>query len=141
MQQQAKKTEKEKEKKNKPANSYIVYTPKDKANALALYATHKNYNKVSRLTGINPITISKWQHEDKNGSLELAKTAQEAFICSATRIIEKALEKVENSIIEGYNDPYKLTLIASMLYDKRALAKGESTANVSTIVKLEDFPE
>lgn len=137
----AEKKEQKKEKKRKPSIPYTLYPPEIVAKTLSIYAQNNNLNETSRITGIFPQTIAAWRDKQKSDYLAMRETAQRRLISGTTHIIDKALGRIEESIDKGYDDPYKLSLIVGVLYDKRALAQGEATQNISSIVKIEDFPE
>ncbi len=136
-----KETEKKERKKSKPTTQYTLYPPHIVDNTLAIYATNNNLTLTSKLTNVSASTIAQWRDKQKKDYSELREIAQQRLISGASSIIDKALTQIETSIEAGYNDPYKLTLMVGILYDKRALAQGDSTFNSSTIVKIEDFPE
>jgi hypothetical protein len=130
-----------KEKNNKIYHPYTLYPPSKVSSTLATLTVSPNLRSAAKQTGVSQETISRWRKMDSKQFEELQQIAQERFITSATSVIDKAMERIEKAIDEGYDDPYKLTLMASILYDKRALALGQSTQNISGVMRIEDFPE
>lgn len=86
-------------------------------------------------------------NKDKEEFKKLQEKKKEEFADKATRIIDKALKRLENAIEndEEYIPVNQLTTAIGTLYDKRALARGESTNNTKVEFKLpegvEDYAE
>ncbi len=105
---------------------------KTKAEVVASYALTNSYNKTSKEFGISDKTVKKIVEE--NPKLYEEKTAE--FIDKASRIIDKALNKLDKEL-EKENIPVNnLSTVIGTLYDKRALAKGESTGNTTFKVDI-----
>lgn len=104
------------------------------------WAIHHNNMEVSRELGIAESTVRKIVDEHKNEEeyAKLCDEKKEEFADKATRIIDKALQRLERAIEndEEYIPVNQLTTAIGTLYDKRALAKGESTNNTKMIIQL-----
>ena len=71
--------------------------------------------------------------------MELCAKKQDDFIEKATRIIDKAMNRIEKSLD---NEDEKLQInnlstVVGTMYDKRALAKGETTSNTGITIKMD----
>jgi hypothetical protein len=82
------------------------------------------------------------RHRDKKEFMRLREESGADFSKTATRIIGKALARLEREIEKGRNLPInQLSTVIGTLYDKRALANGESTENTKVVIKLGDADE
>jgi methylthioribose-1-phosphate isomerase len=77
-------------------------------------------------------------NKDKEEFARLRTQKREEFADKATRIIDLALSRLEKAIgnDEEYIPVNQLTTAIGTLYDKRALAKGESTNNTKIVIEL-----
>ena len=104
------------------------------------WAVHHNNMEVSRELGVPEATVRKIVelNKDKDEFTKLCDEKKEEFADKATRIIDKALKRLEQAIEnnEEYIPVNQLTTAIGTLYDKRALAKGESTNNTKVIIEL-----
>ena len=79
------------------------------------------------------------KNKDKQEFAELRIKKQDDFIEKATRIIDKALNRLEKSL--DNNDEKipvnNLSTVLGTLYDKRALAKGETTSNTGITITMD----
>ncbi|MCH5213076.1 MAG: helix-turn-helix domain-containing protein [Oscillospiraceae bacterium] len=102
---------------------------------MELYAACRNANEVARELNVPESTVRKVikQNENTKEFAELCAQKKELFSQKATEIINSALERLQRDI----EDPEKnipvnhLTTVIGTLYDKRALAEGTATENVS----------
>lgn len=101
--------------------------------------TH-SYSETARVLNMPFSTVKKIveDNKDKEEFAKLCQEKQDEFVNTATRIINKALERLEQTIEEEENDipVNQLTTAIGTLYDKRALAKGESTENTKITFDL-----
>lgn len=95
--------------------------------------TTGNYNETARQLKIPVNTVEDIykKNVEKEEFVKLRMQKQDEFTERATRIIEKALNRLEESLD---NKEEKLAInnlstVIGTLYDKRALAKGDSTEN------------
>ena len=92
-----------------------------------------NYLETSKKINIPQTTVRYIynRNKDKEEFVKLRCKKEEEFADKATRIINKALKRLENELDNEEKDiPINnLTTAIGTLYDKRALAKGESTEN------------
>lgn len=77
-------------------------------------------------------------NKDKEEFAQLCTQKREDFAEKATVIIDKALDRLKRAIEnnEEYIPVNQLTTAIGTLYDKRALAKGESTNNTKVLIQL-----
>lgn len=98
------------------------------------WAVTNNYNETARELGMAVSSIKQIvdAHKDEEEFAKLRIEKRDDFAEKATVIIDKALERLKNAIEnnEEYIPVNQLTTAIGTLYDKRALAKGETTQNV-----------
>lgn len=107
---------------------------------MASYAITQNKNETAKLLGISESTVRKVIEENKNNP-EFAKVCEQKkadFEEQATDIIYKILERIKQEIEDDENNiPLnQLSATLGVLYDKRALSRGESTDNKKVEIKL-----
>lgn len=115
------------------------YSDDLKEQAFLLYATCGNYNEVSRQLGVPITTIKHWIDNKKPDELDELRNKKKAeFIEKAGEVIDIALERLlkdlrsdETSIPVNH-----LTTVIGTMYDKRALAKGDSTENTNSEINV-----
>lgn len=76
---------------------------------------------------------------EKEEFTKLRKEKQDEFVDKATKIIDKALDRLTR-MLEDKEERIavnNLSTVIGTLYDKRALAKGESTTNASMTIKMD----
>lgn len=104
------------------------------------WAITKNYNETAKALDMpfNTIKDIVEREKDKPEFVKLLIEKQAEFTETATRIINKALNRLEREIENEENDipVNQLTTAIGTLYDKRALAKGESTENTKITFDL-----
>ena len=69
---------------------------------------------------------------------KLYQDEKEHFIETTTRLINKALGKLDEGLDKDNIPINNITTAIGTLYDKRALARGESTSNDSIVVTMAD---
>lgn len=104
------------------------------------YITTNNYSETARQLDMPESTVRKIIDDNKNKK-EFAKLCEEKkdeFIEKADRIINKALERLENSLDNKKESipVNNLSTVIGTLYDKRALAKGEPTSNEKLTINI-----
>ena len=99
------------------------------------WAVTNNYSETARELGMAESTIRKIvsDNKDREEFAELCDKKKEEFAEKTSRIIDKALARLEEAIEnkEEYIPVNQLTTAIGTLYDKRALAKGEMTQNIN----------
>lgn len=99
---------------------------------ISMFSTN-NFNETSRQLNIPVKTVEKIfkENKDKEEFTKLCMQKKEEFAETATRIIDKALNRLEKVLDDNEEKipVNNLSTVIGTLYDKRALAKGESTAN------------
>ena len=104
------------------------------------WAVTNNYNETARELGMAVSSVKQIvdAHKNEQEFEKLRTEKKEEFSEKASRIIDKALKRLEQAIEdeENYIPVNQLTTAIGTLYDKRALAKGESTSNTKIVIEL-----
>lgn len=100
-----------------------------------------NYSETARILNLPQKTVEDIykKNKDKEEFAKLHEEKKEEFVEKADRIINKALNRLEEAL-EDREDKHainQLSTVIGTLYDKRALAKGESTVNNTITVKMD----
>jgi len=98
-----------------------------------------NFNETSRILNIPVMTVHDIYKRncDKPEFIELREVRKKQFVNNATRIIEKAMNRLEKQI-EDNDTPIpanQLSTVIGILYDKQALASGNPTSNTSVTIE------
>lgn len=108
---------------------------------LSVFSTG-NYNETARQLNLPQKTVETIYKKniEKEEFAKLRVEKKEEFVDKATRIIDKALNRLEKTLD---NDEEKiptnnLSTVIGTLYDKRALAQGESTVNNTITINLSE---
>lgn len=115
------------------------YTNDYKEQAYLMYATCENFNEVSRRLGVPVTTIKTWIDKKKPDGLDELRTQKKMeFVDKASEIIDLALNRLKEDIENREKDipVNQLTTVIGTLYDKCALAKGETTQNTKITFTL-----
>lgn len=134
------------------------YSDETKEKACMMYVETGNMSEVARRFGVSPAAVSRWvkkrprdelealRNEKKKDFIKAAaediKNRQADFIERSSRALELALDVLEKKLMAALDEEgsamtvNQLSTVISTLYDKRALAKGESTQNTSVTVSL-----
>ena len=115
------------------------YSDEIKEQAYLLYATNGSAAETGKALGVPANTISTWikkKPPDKFDEVRDKKKLE--FVEKASEIIDIALNRLEAELTnEDTAIPVNhLTTVIGTLYDKRALAKGESTDNTKITFDL-----
>lgn len=107
---------------------------------MTAWAVAQNVSAVARDFNMAESTVRKIVDDNKGKPefKELCDEKREEFSKMASRLIEKAARRLEMTLDdEGKDIPANhLTTVIGTLYDKKALADGNATNNVSVSVKL-----
>jgi hypothetical protein len=107
---------------------------------LSVFSTG-NYSETARQLNMPQSTVEDIykRNIEKDEFAKLREKKQDEFVENASRIIEKALKRLENSLDDKEEKipVNNLSTVIGTLYDKRALAKGESTTNTSMTIKMD----
>lgn len=107
---------------------------------LSVFSTN-NYSETARQLNIPIKTVEEIykRNIEKEEFAKLRNEKKEEFVEKADRIINKALNRLEQSLDDEKNSipVNNLSTVIGTLYDKRALAKGESTFNTGLIIKMD----
>lgn len=120
-------------------------SPEDIYKVMVSWAVTGSYMETARQLGMPESTVEKIvkTNRDKEEFVKLCAEKKEDFSKSATRIIEKALKRLEKELdSDEVNIPINhLTTAIGTLYDKRALAQGSATENVEIKIVLPEGAE
>lgn len=101
---------------------------------MASWAITNNYNQTAKDLNLPFSTVKNivQKHKDTEEYAKLGEQKREEFADKATKIIDQLLERLTREVADEEKDiPINhLTIALGTLYDKRALAKGETTQNV-----------
>ena len=104
------------------------------------WAVTDNINETAKLLGLPYSTVEGIvdKNKDKEESVNLREKKKDDFCKKADSIINKALSRLERDIDNAEKEiPINhLTTVIGTLYDKRALARGESTENTKITFEL-----
>ncbi len=107
---------------------------------ISMFSTN-NFSETGRQLGIATTTVEKIykDNKDKPEFVKLCNEKKEEFVDKANTIIDKALKRLEKALDdEDEKIPVNnLSTVIGTLYDKRALAKGESTSNTDINIKMD----
>lgn len=106
---------------------------------MSLYFTTNNYNDTAKQLGMPYSTVRDivLENKDKDKFVELKNKKKEEFIIKADKIIAKALNKLEEGLDRDDLAINHLSTVIGTIFDKRALAKGESTVNENITIKVD----
>lgn len=103
-----------------------VKTPTEKkVEVIKSYVRTDSYNATEKETGVNHKTVKKIVEENP----EEYQKEKDDFIEYTTKLLNKALKKLDKGLDRDDIPINNLTTAIGTLYDKRALAKGEATDN------------
>ena len=107
---------------------------------VSMFSTN-NFSETSRQLNIPVKTVEETykRNIEKEEFAKLRKEKQDDFVEKATRIIDKALNRLEKSL-DSENEKIQvnnLSTVIGTLYDKRALAKGDPTTNAGITIKMD----
>lgn len=112
-----------------------VKTPtKKKVEVIKSYVQTDSFNATAKETGVNPKTCKRIVEENPKEYMD----EKERFIETTTRLINKALGKLDEKLDDDNNSLSNITTAIGTLYDKRALAKGESTTNEAITIQMSE---
>ena len=105
------------------------------------YITTRNYSETARQLDMPESTVRKIidDNKDKEEFTKLCEEKRDEFVDKATRIINKALDRLDK-VLEDKEERIpvnNLSTVIGTLYDKRALAKGETTVNTGITIKMD----
>ena len=107
------------------------------------WATTDNYSETARELNLPMTTVEKIVKENRDNPefVNLCDKKRDEFSAKASRIINKALARLERTIDdEKESIPVnQLTTAIGTLYDKRALSRGESTQNLGFTANSEEL--
>ena len=106
------------------------------------WAITNNYKETAKLLGIAEATVRKIvkDNKDKEKFAKLCEEKKETFSKKAEKIIDKALERLACELEDEEKEiPVNhLAKVIGIMYDKKALADGQATDNVTVSIKLPD---
>ena len=115
-------------------------TPEDIYNIMTSWAVTGSYSETARELNMAQSTVEKIvkENKDKEEFVKVCDEKKSEFSEKASRIIDKALKRLEKEIDNKDRDiPINhLTTVIGTLYDKKALCDGNATGKISVEVKL-----
>lgn len=115
-------------------------TPEVIYSVMASWAITRNCNETADKLGLAESTVRKLvkENKDKPEYAKLCDDAKDEFSEKATEVIEKAFDRLVEMLDDRERDipVNQLTNTIGTMYDKRALAKGESTDNTKIEVDI-----
>lgn len=107
---------------------------------ISMFSTN-NYSETARQLNIPATTVEKIykDNKDKEEFVKLCEQKKEEFTTKASRLIDKALNRLEQ-VLDDKEEKIpvnNLSTVIGTLYDKRALSKGESTNNTDINIKMD----
>lgn len=100
-----------------------------------------NFSETARQLDMPITTVEKIykENKDKEEFVKLCKEKEDEFVEKATRIIDKALDRLTMALEDKKEKipVNNLSTVIGTLYDKRALAKGETTSNTGITIKMD----
>jgi transposase-like protein len=132
----------------RPRRGYRQYTAQDRRDAIALYALHRNAEYVSGQTGVPQTTLKRWLASDEGAQMldEIGRKNRDHLDERITSILDQALDVIEQQVQryaagEGPRDLREIGTVYGILFDKRALQRGEATSNVGQSVALRNVTD
>lgn len=115
-------------------------TPEDVYKIMASWAVTENYSETAKALGMAQSTVEKIvkENKDKDEFVKVCAEKKNEFSEKASRIIDKALKRLEKEIDNADRDiPINhLTTVIGTLYDKKALCDGDATGKITVDIKL-----
>lgn len=106
---------------------------------LSVFSTG-NYSETARQLNMPITTVEKIykDNENKEEFVKLCKQKKDEFAEKATRIIDKALNRLEKALDDKDEKipVNNLSTVIGTLYDKRNLAEGKSTENTKLDINI-----
>ena len=104
------------------------------------YFVTNNFSETARQLNIPITTVENIykKNKDKPEFVKLCNEKKDEFSEKATRLIDKALDRLEE-VLDDKSEKIPINNLSTTigtLYDKRALAKGESTENTKFSVDI-----
>lgn len=106
---------------------------------MQLYFVTDNMNEVSRTLSIPYTTVFDTikRNQDKEEFVKLRQETRKQFSNKATRIIDKALDRIDKELDEQDTIPVnQLSTVVGTLFDKVRLDKGQSTENTNNTITI-----
>lgn len=106
---------------------------------ISMFSTN-NYSETARQLKIPATTVEKIykDNKDKEEFVKLCEQKKEEFTTKASRLIDKALNRLEQ-VLDDKEEKIpvnNLSTVIGTLYDKRNLAEGKSTENTKLDVNI-----
>ena len=103
---------------------------------MASYALTNSYNATSKECNVSDKTVKKIIEEHSEEFAKVSERKKLQFIEYADKLIDKAMDKLDKALDREDIPINNLTTAIATLYDKRALAKAESTSNNSLTINM-----
>lgn len=111
---------------------------------ISMFSTN-NFSETGRQLKIPQRTVEKIYKENKNKQefTKLCEEKKDEFAKKASRIIDKALNRLEK-VLDDEEEKIpvnNLSTVIGTLYDKRNLAEGKSTVNTELNIRMDEKVE
>ena len=107
---------------------------------ISMFSTN-NFSETARQLNLPITTVEKIykDNKDKPEFVKLCNKKTDEFIEKASRIIDKAMNRLEDTLDDKEEklQVNNLSTVIGTLYDKRALARGEPTNNDRLTINIE----
>lgn len=107
---------------------------------ISMFSTN-NFAETAKQLNIPATTVEKIykENKDKEEFVELCAIKKNEFAEKATRLIDKALNRLEQALDDKEEKipVNNLSTVIGTLYDKRNLAEGKSTVNTDINIKMD----
>ena len=104
------------------------------------YITTRNYSETARQLDMPESTVRKIidDNKDKEEFAKLCEEKREEFAEKATRLIDKALNRLEKALDDDKEKipVNNLSTVIGTLYDKKNLSEGKATVNADINIKM-----
>lgn len=105
------------------------------------YVSTNNFSETARILNMPMTTVERIvkDNRDKPEFVKLCDKKKDEFVVKANRLIDKAINRLEEQLDDDNTKipANNLTTVIGTLYDKRALAKGESTSNENIVIRVD----
>ena len=105
---------------------------------MASYALTNSYNATAKECNVSDKTVKKIIEEHSEEFTKVSERKKMQFVEYADKLIDKAMKKLDKALDRKDIPINNLTTAIGTLYDKRALAKGESTSNNSITINMSE---
>ncbi len=118
----------------------MALSEEKRAEIVALWASLKNKSKISDLVGVSEGTVRNVikKLESNEDYINIYERSRSKFVEKSTTVIDMAFDRLIEKLCDPEDDVTvnQLSTVIGTLFDKRALAVGDSTENSKITVEL-----